>query len=222
MEKKELIIFGAGGHASKLIGIIEEQGHFNIVGYISTEKPGTILNNYPVLGDTEVYTGSTVLQEKYYHIAVGENSVRHRIYQVINSPGHDRERLAAVISSHSLISPDAVVGRGTAVTHNAVIWNRVKIGICCIIDTGAIVEHDAVIGDFVNISPGAVICGGVHIGRGAAVGAGAAIIEKVKIGENTLVGAGSVVINDIDANVTAVGNPARVVRKRKFTETYLR
>ncbi|NIM15417.1 MAG: acetyltransferase [Candidatus Aminicenantes bacterium] len=222
MEKKELIIFGAGGHASKLIGIIEEQGHFNILGYISTEKPGTILHNYPVLGDIEDYTGSTALQEKYYHIAVGENSVRHRIYQVVNSPGHSRERLAAVISSHSLISPDAVVERGTAVAHNAVIWNRVKIGICCIIDTGAIVEHDAVIGDFVNISPGAVICGGVNIGWGAAVGAGATIIEKVKIGENTLVGAGSIVINDIDANVMAVGNPARVVRKRKFTETYLR
>lgn len=35
----------------------------------------------------------------------------------------------------------------------------------------------------------------------------------VTIGANTVIGAGSVVTKDIPANVVAVGNPCRVVRK---------
>jgi acetyltransferase EpsM len=219
MEKKEILLFGAGGHASKLVGILEEQGNFTIAGYISTEEKGTVIHNYAVLGNVEDYNSSSALREKFYHIAIGENSVRYEIYEAVN---RNHERLAAIISSHAVIAPDALAGSGTAVLHNVVIWNRVKTGICCIIDTGAIVEHDSEIGDFVNISPGATICGGVTIGRGAIIGAGATVIEKVTIGENCLVGAGSVVINDIEPNTVAVGNPARVIRERRFTDTYLK
>lgn len=222
MEKKELLIFGAGGHASKLIPVVHQQENFDICGYISTEQKGTIINNYPVLGSLADYIKDPALWDKYYHIAIGENSIRHKIYQEISTIKQSREKLVTLISSYSVISPEMTIGPGTAVMHNAVIWNRVNIGACCIIDTGAVVEHDVVIGDFVNISPGAVICGGVNINRGAVVGAGAIIIEKVNVGENTLIGAGSVVIDHIEPNALAVGNPARVISKRKFTDTYLR
>ena len=222
MEKKELLIFGAGGHASKLILVVREQENFDICGYISTEPKGSIINNYPVLGSLADYNKDPAFWDKYYHIAIGENFIRHKIYQEISIVQKSRERLVPLISSYSIISPDITVGPGTAVMHNAVTWNRVNIGACCIVDTGAVVEHDVVIGDFVNISPGAVICGGVNIGRGAVVGAGATIIEKMNIGENTLIGAGSVVIDHIEPNVLAVGNPARVIGKRKFTDSYLR
>ncbi|MGD2085634.1 MAG: acetyltransferase [Candidatus Aminicenantes bacterium] len=222
MGKKELLIFGAGGHASKLILVVREQENFDICGYISTEPKGSIINNYPVLGSLADYMKDPAFRNKYYHIAIGENSIRHKIYQEIGIVEKSRERLVPLISSHALVSPEMIVGPGTAVMHHAVIWNRVNIGACCIIDTGAVVEHDVAIGDFVNISPGAVICGGVNIGRGAVVGAGATIIEKINIGENTLIGAGSVVIDHIESNVLAVGNPARVIRNRKFTDTYLR
>jgi maltose O-acetyltransferase len=36
---------------------------------------------------------------------------------------------------------------------------------------------------------------------------------RVGIGENTVVGAGAVVTRDLPANVVAVGNPARVIRR---------
>ncbi|GFN06899.1 hypothetical protein Smic_54550 [Streptomyces microflavus] len=35
----------------------------------------------------------------------------------------------------------------------------------------------------------------------------------MSIGENTVVGAGAVVTKDLPANVVAVGNPARVIRR---------
>ena len=53
----------------------------------------------------------------------------------------------------------------------------------------------------------------VHIGENVWVGAGAVILPGVSIGNDSVIGAGSVVTKDIPANVVAVGNPCRVLRK---------
>ena len=53
----------------------------------------------------------------------------------------------------------------------------------------------------------------VTIGRNCWIGAGAVILPGVSIGDNTVIGAGSVVTKDIPANVVAVGNPCRVLRR---------
>lgn len=47
--------------------------------------------------------------------------------------------------------------------------------------------------------------------RGASIGSGVTILCGVTIGERALIGAGAVVINDVPANATVAGNPARVV-----------
>lgn len=47
--------------------------------------------------------------------------------------------------------------------------------------------------------------------RGASIGSGATILCGITIGERALVGAGAVVTNDVPANATVAGNPARVV-----------
>jgi acetyltransferase EpsM len=219
MGRKELILFGAGGHASKLIEIIHLNQTFQMDGYISTEKKGTIKNDYPVLGNLDDYKKSEALKNKYFHIAIGDNSVRYQIHEAID---FDTSNLVPLISVYSTVSPDAVVGKGTAVSHRAVIGNNSKVGMCCIVDTGAVLDHDTEIQNFVNISPGSVLCGGVKIGFGAVVGAGTTIIEKITIGENSLIGAGSVVIEDIAPNVVAAGNPAKVIKKRNFGEKYLK
>ncbi len=53
----------------------------------------------------------------------------------------------------------------------------------------------------------------VHIGKCCWIGAGAMILPGVTVGDGTVIGAGSVVTKDIPANVVAVGNPCRVLRK---------
>lgn len=71
----------------------------------------------------------------------------------------------------------------------------------------------------------------VIIGDNCWIGANVTICPGVTIGENTVIGAGSVVTRDIPADVVAVGNPCRVLRKigkqdeiyyykdRKFTDS---
>lgn len=53
----------------------------------------------------------------------------------------------------------------------------------------------------------------VTIGDNCWIGANVVILPGVTIGAGTVIGAGSVVTKDIPANVVAVGNPCRVIRK---------
>jgi maltose O-acetyltransferase len=53
----------------------------------------------------------------------------------------------------------------------------------------------------------------ITIGDNVWLGGGVIVCPGVTIGENTVVGAGAVVTRDLPANVVAVGNPARVVRR---------
>ena len=53
----------------------------------------------------------------------------------------------------------------------------------------------------------------ITIGDNVWLGGGAIVLPGVTIGAHTVVGAGSVVTRDLPAEVVAVGNPARVVRR---------
>jgi maltose O-acetyltransferase len=53
----------------------------------------------------------------------------------------------------------------------------------------------------------------VEIGDDAWIGGAAVVCPGVRIGARTVIGAGSVVTKDIPADVVAVGNPCRVIRK---------
>jgi maltose O-acetyltransferase len=53
----------------------------------------------------------------------------------------------------------------------------------------------------------------IVVGDNVWLGGGVIVCPGVGIGENTVVGAGAVVTRDLPANVVAVGNPARVVRR---------
>lgn len=51
------------------------------------------------------------------------------------------------------------------------------------------------------------------IGNGVTIGAGAKIIGHVTVGDHAKIGANAVVLNDVPAHATAVGIPARIVKK---------
>ncbi|NLP44163.1 MAG: sugar O-acetyltransferase [Peptococcaceae bacterium] len=53
----------------------------------------------------------------------------------------------------------------------------------------------------------------ISIGNNVWIGGGTIICPGVKIGDNVTIGAGSVVTKDIPANVVAVGNPCKVLKK---------
>lgn len=50
------------------------------------------------------------------------------------------------------------------------------------------------------------------LGNGVLVGAGSILLGAITVGDGAYIGAGSVVVDDVPADTTVVGNPARVVR----------
>ncbi len=98
-----------------------------------------------------------------------------------------------------------------------------KIGKRFFIDHGAavVIGETTEIGDDCTIYQGVTLGGtGKDVGKrhptlgnNVMVGAGAKVLGPMRIGDNTKVAAGAVVLSEIPDNCTAVGIPARVVRR---------
>ncbi|MCT7547075.1 serine O-acetyltransferase [Aliarcobacter butzleri] len=105
------------------------------------------------------------------------------------------------------IHPAATIGRRVFIDH--------AIGV--VIGSTTIVEDDVLIYQGVTL-------GGVSLDKGkrhptiksnVVIGSGAKILGNITIGQNSKIGANSVVVVDVPDNSTAVGVPARIIRKDK-------
>lgn len=103
------------------------------------------------------------------------------------------------------IHPGATIGRGLFIDHGS----------------GVVIGETAEIGDECTLYQG-VTLGGTGkdtgkrhptLGDGVLVGAGAKVLGPFKVGDRAKIAAGSVVLTEIPPDCTAVGSPARVVRR---------
>lgn len=103
------------------------------------------------------------------------------------------------------------------------------IGKCLFIDhgTGVVIGETAEIGDYCTIYQG-VTLGGTGkdtgkrhptLGNHIMVGAGAKVLGPFKVGDGAKIAAGAVVLCEVPANTTAVGIPAKPVRKDKAQQS---
>ncbi len=103
------------------------------------------------------------------------------------------------------IHPAASIGRRVFIDH----------GVGVVIGETAIVEDDVLIYQQVTLGGVSLEKGKRHptIKKGVVIGAGAKILGNIIIGANSKVGANSVVIKNVPADSTAVGIPARVLKR---------
>lgn len=103
------------------------------------------------------------------------------------------------------IHPGATIGKRLFIDHGAavVIGETTEIGDDCMIYQG------------VTLGGTGKDVGKRHptLGNNVMVGAGAKVLGPMRIGDNTKVAAGAVVLTEIPDNSTAVGIPAKVVRR---------
>jgi serine O-acetyltransferase len=108
------------------------------------------------------------------------------------------------------IHPAATIGRGVMIDHG----------------TGVVIGETAVVADGVSMLHGVTLGGtGKQVGDrhpkirdGVMIGAGAGIFGNIEIGARSKIGAGSVVLDNVPAQCTAAGVPARLVGPCANTE----
>ncbi|WP_127573888.1 sugar O-acetyltransferase [Georgenia faecalis] len=127
------------------------------------------------------------------------------------------------------------VGEGTEIRPPLYVdyGSNIRIGARCFANFGLVALDVApiTVGDDVQMGPNVQLLTPTHpvepgprrdkweaakpitIGDNVWLGGGVIVLPGVTIGENTVVGAGAVVTKDLPANVVAVGNPARIVRR---------
>jgi acetyltransferase EpsM len=208
----ELAVIGEGGHSKVIMELIRSQEIYKIKAILDDKYTELTLSNGiywgPISAAPQLLNQMNSLK---FVVAIGNNKVRKSIVLKLGLPNHN---YISLIHETAVISSSALIGQGTVIMAHTTINAEAYVGIHTIINTGAIIEHDSSIGDYVHIAPRATLTGSVSVKEGTMIGAGATIIPGINIGEWTIIGAGATVINDVPANSTAVGTPARITKNR--------
>ncbi len=138
--------------------------------------------------------------------------IAYRIAHILHVRGH---KIAARLISQSAkfmtgieIHPGATIGKGLFIDHG----------------TGVVIGETAEIGDNCTIYQGVTLGGtGKDVGKrhptlgnNVMVGAGAKILGPFKVGDNSKIAANAVVLSEVPDNCTAVGIPARIVKRNNI------
>lgn len=219
---KNVLIFGASGHGSVVLDILEKSEEYQPVGFVDSYiKKGTKKYGYEVLGSE--FDLLHILEAKRVYggiVAIGDNWVRRRLVSLIQRMAPDFRFINAIHPSATL-GKRVFIGQGTVVMPGVVVNSNSSVGNHCILNTRASLDHDGIMEGFSSLAP-AVSCGGnVFLGECSALCLGSNIIENIRIGAHSVIGAGSLVLNDIPDGVVVFGNPARVIRSRHEGEPYL-
>lgn len=107
------------------------------------------------------------------------------------------------------IGNGAEIGAGCIIARGAL--TSTQIGVGCVIGNMCNIGHGVQLGDKTWMSVGCLIGGNCRIGKHATLGLGVNLRDNLVIGEAASVAMGSVVMRNIDAGVSVLGNPAKVV-----------
>jgi sugar O-acyltransferase (sialic acid O-acetyltransferase NeuD family) len=207
-----LVLLGAGGHASDVLGVVEQLqaagSHIEVVGVLDDDHEADMSR----FAGREVQIAGPIDRlsdlDAAWIAAVGWPSTRRRLVA----------RTGAAAAAPALVSPRADVGRGVVVGDGSVVMGSARlsplahVGEHALVSYAAAVGHDSIVGDGTSVMPGAMVSGGVRIGEWVLVGTNATVIEGVVIGDGATVGAGAVVLQDVPPGTTVAGVPARAVR----------
>ncbi len=135
------------------------------------------------------------------HIRIGRGSEIRSFVRVITSEGDVTMGNNCAINSFTMIA-----GRNKPIA----IGNHVRIGshVCIVAGNHKFDDPNTLIVEQSIVDLGITIEDDVWLGSSSVV------VDGVRIGRGSVIGAGSVVTKDIPPFSIAVGNPARVIRKR--------
>ena len=209
--KNPVLILGAG-NLGKTAADIFNRNNVLIYGFLDDNKElhGKEIGEIMVLGDTDDDGFLKIIGNKTEAFVAIDNIVeRKKLVQMLVKRRHAMPVNA--IHDTAVVAADAIIEHGIMIGARAVVNPYAKIGSHSIIHAGAIIDANTTLGEYVQVGVGAIIGSDVEIADEAFIGTGSVIVSGVKIGKGARVGAGSVVIENVPANATVFGNPAKKI-----------
>lgn len=219
MIKDIYAVYGCGGYGSEIIEEIKK----NLSKKLDPNKYELVFidDNQTDNLEYEIYNFNDFLNKYegnnlFCSISVSNAKIRKQIFQKLKK---NNVKLFSFKSSNVTIAGNVKLDDGFCLSPYVTITSNTLIGKCFHANCYSAVYHDCLIGDFVTFAPSVICCGNVKIENNVFVGAGAIILQgnnkkKIVIGKNSIIGAGSVVTKDVPENVTLVGSPAKILKKK--------
>lgn len=192
---RRVMLLGAGGHASDVLGVIErinqQEPTWEVVG-IADDSREPRLDRY--VGRDIAFLGT-----------IDEALARHRDVEFLATIGFpDGRRIVAeraeragrrpatLVDPRAIVAPNADIGAGTVVLGGSYLSALVRVGRHAYVSALVVIGHDTVIGDYSSLMPGAMICGDAVLGSDVLVGANATVLQGARVEDGASVGAGAV------------------------------
>ena len=208
--KETILIYGAGGLGVEVLDLCHRTGQFserNIL-FVDDVRYGENVLGIPIVSFD--YAASHFPSSDMI-LASGEPAGRRNMYARAKSVGFS---LPTVIDASATVSQYCEIGEASIICAGCTIAARSKIGTNVLINVDSIVGHDVTVENSAVLASKVNTGGWCRIASGAMVGMGALIRPRINIGENSLITIGASVFADVPADVTVVGNPARISRRR--------
>lgn len=217
-------LLGAGGFGREVMPIAEESILLSTRSsptkprfyFVETTPSTTTVNGRDLISKQAFLDMESV--GRFFNVAISDSTIRETIANECIDSGIK----PVSITAPSVIAYDEnVIGEGAILCANTIITSNTRIGKFFHLNIYSYVAHDCVIGDYVTFSPCVKCNGNVHIhdhafiGTGAVLKQGANLTKPLVIGRGAVVGMGAVVTKDVEPFTTVVGNPAKVLVKKK-------
>jgi len=213
MPPTPIIILGAGGHASDVLGVVEAinqtSERWDVIGLLDDQA---VVDHRRFEGRRVHRLGS--IDElggmgAGWVVGIGYPGPR----QAVASRAQQLTDMPPVVLVHPLadVGANVDVAEGTVVLGTARLSPGARLDRHVLIGYQAAVGHDSCVGEGASVMPGALISGEVSIGVGVLVGSGAVVLESLTVGDGAVIAAGAVVTRDVPAGVTVAGIPAKPV-----------
>jgi len=213
----KVVIVGCGGFGREVHQLFKDYNNdqlyqfdnFNLLGFISEDNysHGTKINNLPVLGNLSWFKDH---KDVKCVVAIGDPIKRREMVSKLNKIGVS---FCSIIHPSVIIGDSVEVGEGCIICAGVILTTNIKIQNHVIINLGCTVGHDVWLKNYVSLMPCVKVNGGVTLYTAVYVGSGTTFIQNITVNPYSVIGAGSVVISNIPRRCTAIGVPAKIIKK---------